>query len=588
MNAAMQTFAKRCFYRARRSATLRRVVAFPIVSGVANAVCRRILRPPGDYPAWIADRLLVRRGRYPARGQSGLLSFITTVWNTPVAYLHEACDSLLHNQTVKEFEWVLLDNGSTSQQTRDYLPAHAATDPRVKFIRVEKNLGIIGGMRVALEAASGRYVIPYDSDDTLYPDAVEIITHFIRTNDYPAALYSDEDKLDAGRVCWPYFKPDWDPVLFVNSCYVAHLGCFDRKLAVQLDAYGDKTREGCHDWDTFLRLMLAGHTPVHIPEMLYSWRMHANSTAGNINSKSYIHDSHRSLLTAFLNTRPDPHRWELKKSPLFNNTPDWWFSRRPVAAQPLLSLVLSLDPNGDGTAAHLASTEYPMHEAVAVSARGRPREILHALRGRTGLVCITFDSVRMTEPGWAWEALSVTELHPDTVLIAGRVINPHGRVTDATRVPGFGGLFGCPDRGRDAADPGHSAEMWKQRSAGGASTLLCVFDVNFLTGVITAFDHQPISWFFLGAWASALARRSGKRIVYTPFLAGESAFDVDPGVGREELAAYAGECGDVLRDTRFYSRHFGLNPGQAYEPVSEPARASAESGRPGTVVFQTP
>jgi glycosyltransferase involved in cell wall biosynthesis len=581
MDFPMQSLAKRCFYRARRSAALRRVAGLPIVVNLTNAVCRRILQPPGDYAAWINERLIARRDLYPRRGEEGLLSFLTTVWNTPVPYLQAACESLLKRQTVPTFQWVLLDNGSTNPDTRDYLQKHVAGDPRVKFMRVEQNLGIMGGMRHVLSHATGRYVLPFDSDDTLQQDTIAILTHYIQQNGYPPALYSDEDKLEVNKPCWPYFKPDWDPVLFLNSCFIAHLGCFDRKLAMDLSVYGENQCEGCHDWDTFLRFMLAGHKPVHIPEMLYSWRMHPNSTAGNINSKNFIYQSHRSLLGRFIATRPNPDRYELKLSPLFNGTPDWWFSRKPVDPLPLLTLMLSLDAEcakscEEARRAHAESCDYPDHQIEPVYARRHPREILPLLAGRRGLVCIMFDTVKIVDAQWPWEALALTELYPDTVMLGGRVINAAGRINDAARVLGFDGLFGCPDRRRDAADPGYSAEMWKQRSVGGVSTLLCVVDVDFLRSVIEQFGDEPMSWFFLGAWAAAHAKRSGKRIVYTPFMTGQSDFEVDPGVSHDEMLSFRARCGDVLPDTRFYSKHFGLLREQAYTPISQIQREVLE------------
>jgi hypothetical protein len=118
--------------------------------------------------------------------------------------------------------------------------------------------------------------------------------------------------------------------------------------------------------------------------------------------------------------------------------------------------------------------------------------------------------------------------------------------------------------------------MWKQRSVSGVSTNLCVVDAQFLYQVIEEFRDAPISWFFLGAWAAASARRSGKRIVYTPFLRGQTDFDVDPGVSHAEMVAFSQMCGDVMPDTRFYSRHFGLLQEQAYQPIPQFQRESSE------------
>src|ERR1700683_3358576 len=113
----------------------------------------------------------------------------------------------------------------------------------------------------------------------------------IQSNNYPPLLYSDEDHLLGNLTIDPYFKPGWDPVLFVNSCYIAHLCAIDRRLGERLGIYTDSETNGYHDWDSFTRFVRAGYTAVHIPEVLYSWRMHPNSTAANSASKDYIYTS---------------------------------------------------------------------------------------------------------------------------------------------------------------------------------------------------------------------------------------------------------------------------------------------------------
>ena len=137
-------------------------------------------------------------------------------------------------------------------------------------------------MRQCLERANGRYILPLDSDDLLERDCVNVVMRFLKEANFPAAVYTDEDMFDGVDFGQAYFKPDWDPVLFLHSCYIAHLSVIDRRLALDLGFYTDKSAEGCHDWDSFIRLMNAGHVPRQIPEALYSWRMHGQSTSANI------------------------------------------------------------------------------------------------------------------------------------------------------------------------------------------------------------------------------------------------------------------------------------------------------------------
>ncbi len=158
---------------------------------------------------------------------------------------------------------------------------------------------------------------------------------------------------------------------------------------------------------------------------------------------------------------------------------------------------------------------------------------------------------------WAWEALTLFELHPDTVMIGGRIRNKEGIITEGGRYFGFGGPCGCPDRGRSSLDPGYFAQMWKQRSVSAVSTQFAVIKAAFL---LELFDVLPAraSLPFLGAWAGAHALRSGKRIVYSPFLSGVSDLDWDTLVMASERDLFSQMNQDIIPDRRFYSRYLSL------------------------------
>ena len=102
----------------------------------------------------------------------------------------------------------------------------------------------------------------------------------------------------------------------------------DRSKALELGCYLDARAEGCHDWDTFCRFIEAGHAPRHLPELLYSWRMHSGSTSGNYKSKPYIYASHRFVLERFLASRGRLEKYELTLAPIFDGYADARFSPR--------------------------------------------------------------------------------------------------------------------------------------------------------------------------------------------------------------------------------------------------------------------
>ena len=264
--------------------------------------------------------------------RSVMYSLITTVYDIDPDYLNDLANTVFGQINPPKFEWVILDNGTSNPGTLSMME-RLAENPCVRLASVEKNLGIVGGMRWCLENAIGQYVLPLDSDDLLFPDALNCVAKAMKKAGYPKLGYTNEDKIDETGHRDPYYKPEWDPVLFVHSCFVAHLTVIDRNHALRLDCYGDKDTEGCHDWDSFTRFMVDEQTPLHIPELTYSWRMHAGSTSGNIESKPYVYASHTAVLSKFLNAR-SPGKYQVVESPIFRGSPDWRFDD---VGEPVLS-----------------------------------------------------------------------------------------------------------------------------------------------------------------------------------------------------------------------------------------------------------
>lgn len=73
-------------------------------------------------------------------------------------------------------EIVCIDDGS-QDDTYGRLAARAATDPRLKLIRLSRNFGKEAAMTAGLDAAAGDLVVPLDAD---LQDPPELITEFIR------------------------------------------------------------------------------------------------------------------------------------------------------------------------------------------------------------------------------------------------------------------------------------------------------------------------------------------------------------------------------------------------------------------------
>lgn len=516
--------------------------------------------PKTEYESYRKSALARRRREGIYLQEPGLLSFVTSAYNTDPSFLRQLASCMFMQDGGMHFEWLILDNGSTNDQTRHALQ-EISNHPGVRLERVKDNLGIIGGMRYCLERAGGRYILPLDSDDLIEPDCVHVLTRFIKKNDYPPLLYTDEDKLGDEHFGLPYFKPDWDPVLFLHSCYIAHLCIIDREKAIELGLYTDRGSEGCHDWDSFIRFMNAGYVPYHIPEVLYSWRMHSESTSGNIASKSYITDSHRNTLQRFLNNSNIPNI-ELVKSPLFGYNVDWWFKRKHVNPRSMQTITVATK-NASGTKKEGAETPRTF---LLNSSRGLGELAAILEQMDSELIHLCWQDVTPDDDEWQWDAMALLELFDNSVMVGG-ILHDGRKIVDGPRVFGFGNGFDCPDSGRTLEDPGYGAKMWKPHTVSAVSTAHCVIRVCFLRQSISKLLEEAVSIEMLGLWLGARALETGGRVIYSPFMRAQIGTNYENTISPYEKETFLSRYWSLIPDRRGYSARLGLDSASAYSFV---------------------
>ncbi len=516
-----------------------RALLKPLVPVRVQAMLRRRARArylvweAKDYNEWMKRHLVERAKRYAAELQPGLLSIATPVWDgTPVEYLRRLADSISLQNHSGACEWLVLDNGCTKPEILRSLSDLAKQYKWVSLYRKETNHGIVGGLRACLEHATGRYLCPVDSDDLLYPDCLQIVQWWIRQSGYAPLLYSDEDKLIGTQPVQPYLKPDFDPVLLLNSAYIAHLGVIDRSVALELGAYSDKSAEGSPDWDCFIRFYLAGHEVVHIPEIIYSWRMHPESTADDAGSKPYIHGSQRAVIERYLNARQLAETHQLEYSPLLPGTADWWIRRQHV--DPWKTFQVSLNAGSSFS------------------------ELKRSVPRGTEMVCLLQKNLRPEFEDFLWEAQSLFERFPDAGMVGGWVAGKNGAVADGPLVLGFGESgCGCPDAGRPGVDPGYFTQLRKQRSVSAVSSRFAVLRMEFLNEAFEAGGFQDVPVEELGPWLGQFALHRRRRIIFSPFL--------QCSLSSGEFSPSSVPLRVKSIDHRYYPRFFGVTEATAYK-----------------------
>ncbi len=463
--------------------------------------------PSEDYQAWLDRRVAARMPGTlgPSRPEELTLSVVTSAYNTERRFLLELAQCV-NNQSHQKLEWILVDNGSTDPDTVATLQEIASTSNRATLVRVEKNKGILGGMRVGLENATGDYILPMDSDDLITSDAMALISTFLIDHGRPELVYSDEDKCGVYSArSSPFMKRDWDPIMFYGCCYVAHMCAIRRDVALRLEAYTDNKADGCHDWDTFLRFIRDGATPIHMNEIIYSWRMHSQSTASADPSvKPFTLTSQSHVLTQHLELTGVADRVEIAENALFGHA-GMWRLRRKAGELPGTLVIATHQSGADGKVEGSVST---------VS------ELMHVIGAKSSdheYIAVVDSALAIDAADWVSEAIGLCEVQGDVAFVGGTLHSDSATMlwTGGYRTYRNGEI--CPYHGRPSYHSGYHGEVFLQRSVDTFTPMFWLAPAKRLENLLRQLPAD-LSFAELAGILAVEAARNGYRTVVSPFM----------------------------------------------------------------------
>lgn len=285
-----------------------------------------------------ASREQLEKQRARKWDRTPLLSIVVPAYRTPEEFLEQMMDSLLA-QSYENWELCIANGSPEDDRMQKVLREYTKKDSRIRVKNLEENLGIAGNTNAALAMASGEFVGLLDHDDLLAPNALYEVADRIVADEQTDVLYTDEDKVttDLKEHFQPHFKPDFSIDLLRSNNYICHFFVVRRTL---LEKTGGFRREfdGAQDYDFIFRCTEAAEKIVHIPEVLYHWRTHKESTADNPVSKMYAFEAGKRAI--------ESHLERCREQGVVSHTKDMGFYRvdYPVQGSPLVSVVI---PNKD-------------------------------------------------------------------------------------------------------------------------------------------------------------------------------------------------------------------------------------------------
>jgi glycosyltransferase involved in cell wall biosynthesis len=209
-------------------------------------------------------------------------------------FLDDLCASLAA-QTFRDFETIIIDDGSTEEATRRKL---ASLEPSIRVLHQE-NRRMAAARNAGFRAARGEFVMPLDCDDRLDPSFLAETVAILRYAPPEVGFVFAHMRLVG----------DMDGVM------PRHFNCFDqlflnqlpycmliRRSAWDLAGGEDETmHDGGEDWEFSIRLLRAGFRGVEIAKPLLIYRVSLDGMLMNRTARRhgtiwrYIRAKHRDL-----------------------------------------------------------------------------------------------------------------------------------------------------------------------------------------------------------------------------------------------------------------------------------------------------
>ncbi|MBS1213127.1 MAG: glycosyl transferase, group 2 family protein, partial [Proteobacteria bacterium] len=216
------------------------------------------------------------RARIQAMDSPPTISVLVPTYNTPEPMLRDMLGSVCA-QLYPHWQLCVADDGSSEPHVRTVLEDYAARDSRIRLDFAGENGGVSNATNRALAMAEGEFVVLLDHDDLLEEQALFRVAEAVLADD-PDMLYSDEVLVgEDGRTVQHFiFRPMFSPEYLRSHPYIVHLIGFRTRLLRDLGGLDESLRIS-QDYDLILRASERAERIVHIPDMLYRWRIHGAS-----------------------------------------------------------------------------------------------------------------------------------------------------------------------------------------------------------------------------------------------------------------------------------------------------------------------
>lgn len=193
-------------------------------------------------------------------------------------FIEQSIQSVL-NQTMQDFELIIIDDGSTDNSHK-IIEKYASHEKIMTIFQQNKGLNVTNN--IALRAARGDYIMRLDADDYLDKNALNVLSGILDSNPDVGLVFPDYFLVDeSNNLLEVKRRHDFDNVILMDQ--PAHGACtmLRRECMLKLDGYDESfiSEDGYDLWIRFIQHYKVQN--VNLP--LFYYRKHPKSMTRNEN-----------------------------------------------------------------------------------------------------------------------------------------------------------------------------------------------------------------------------------------------------------------------------------------------------------------
>jgi glycosyltransferase involved in cell wall biosynthesis len=203
-------------------------------------------------------------------------SVIVTVYNLG-EYLDECLTSILSASSGYKVEVIVVNDGSSDMITQSVINDLEAKYTSIRFFH-KSNGGPASARNFGIMHASGKFVIPFDADNTMRSCFFEIILSALTASSaffdvycYKAQFFGEKNEV------WP--SKSFDEVDMALNNQIDACACINKSVFQRIGLFDEnRVIVGFEDWEYWIRLISSNATFYYIDDVLYNYRCRESST----------------------------------------------------------------------------------------------------------------------------------------------------------------------------------------------------------------------------------------------------------------------------------------------------------------------